>query len=83
MKRERNLKLLPSAPESPPADASKLYEDLRTQAQQVESSRPQEMIIAFACGCMSFVVMLSAGRALRRSSSTAVVGSNTREIGLE
>jgi len=79
-KRDRTLKLLQAAP-PPVKDPSKLYEDLRSQAQQVQSSRTQEMVIAFACGCVSFVVMLSAGRALR--SSASVVGSNTREMGLE
>lgn len=79
-KRDRTLKLLQAAP-PPVKDPSKLYEDLRSQAQQVQSSRTQEMVIAFACGCVSFVVMLSAGRALR--SSASVVGTNTREMGLE
>jgi len=81
-KRDRTLKLLQAAPPPSPKDPSKLYEDLRVQAQQVQSSRTQEMVIAFACGCMSFVVMLSAGRAWR-SSSSSVVGTDTRDMGLE
>lgn len=79
-KRNRTLKLLQKMPEVAAPPPEKLYDTLRVQAQQVESSRTQEMVIAFACGCVSFVVLLSVGRAWRSSS---VEGTDTRNLGLE
>merc|ERR1712048_352043 len=63
-KRERSL----IAVSGDEPDTSRLFNDLIKEKEQMQNENVQEMVLAFACGGVSFVVLLSAVRAIRSSN---------------
>jgi len=85
-RRYLGLSELPAELPAPVQELTKLYTDLRAEARTFESGQMQELSLAFACGLVSFVMLLVGGRvvlsvnARRRSPRQAVAAAGSDDL---